>query len=202
MTLAGSTPQGAWSSDQELIDEVNRGDEAAMRAVLLRFGKLVGKIAWQYSNRRPEDARDLQMTIWLHLLVKLRDWRWREDGSLGGFVARTARNRALDWVRKMQRTPEGRSIDELIAIGQEPPDPAADPVRLAAIQAVRDCLDQMSNTRHRLAIELQLLGLEHAEIGEIFHARNPAVASWISRGREELKPCLEKTIAMLRVGRR
>jgi len=195
--MTPSAPQPAWSNDREFVEAISQDDDDAIRAFLFRFRKCVGAIAWRHARGNSEDARDLTAIIWLHLLMKLRDWQWREDGSLGGFVSRSARNRAIDWLREMGRTPTGVSTDELAEVGREQPDPVNDPIRLLAIQAVRDCLDQMKDTTHRLAIDLQLLGLEYAEIAEIFGVRTPAVASWISRGKLELKPCLEKTVAVL-----
>src|SRR5690348_13140568 len=85
-----------WPTDAALIEAVVGGDEKAAEALYVRFQRLVSFMAWRFAVGNRATAEDLTQEIWMHLFtVALAAWR-QGQGSLGGFIAKTAYNKAVD----------------------------------------------------------------------------------------------------------
>ena len=73
---------------------------------------------------------------------------------------------------------EARGPDALLALGED-------------AQALADCLEQLSASQRQSIMLAYLHGLSHAELAQ--HMREPlgTVKTWIRRGLERLKTCMQ-----------
>jgi len=112
------------------------------------------------------------------------------------WLAAIVRNRCLDQLRRRELDTVTMSTDD--DDGREFDLPSADPTPVemllagAEAQSVRDCVDTL-DAGQKQAIALAFYqGLSHAELAD--HMREPlgTVKSWVRRGLERLKRCLDR----------
>ena len=91
-------------ADAELLKRISERDEAAMAAIFDRYAKMVYSIALRVLHD-PAEAEDVMQEVLMQI------WRGPQSfvsgqGSLGGWLAVVARNRAIDVLRR--RHPSGQ----------------------------------------------------------------------------------------------
>ena len=110
------------------------------------------------------------------------------------------RNRCLDLVRR--RTLDTVSLtrddgdDEEIEIAADGPTPVELLLQGAAARSVRDCVNALEGAQKQAIALAFYQGLTHAELAR--HLRQPlgTVKSWIRRGLEHLRRCLDRSAAI------
>lgn len=118
------------------------------------------------------------------------------------WLTAVVRNRCLDHIRRREidtvaisRTDaEGADIDMDFASGE----PSAAEMLMAGAdaQSVRDCVDTLEGgTRQAIALAF-FQGLTHAELALHLHEPLGTVKSWVRRGLEKLKGCLDRAGVM------
>jgi RNA polymerase sigma-70 factor, ECF subfamily len=98
---------GNLKTDLELVSQARHGDTTAFGELIERHQGVVFAVALSHLRQREaaEDlAQDVFLRAWLHLEVL------RDGARFGAWVARLARNLALDWVRAGQTWPIRRQI--------------------------------------------------------------------------------------------
>jgi RNA polymerase sigma-70 factor (ECF subfamily) len=112
--------------------------------------------------------------------------RWPIDGvptSPGGWLTTTARNRALDRLRRS--AVEARKLEEVLAM-QHDPDPGQ-PIEDDRLRLVFTCCHPALAMEARVALTLRTLcGLTVAEIGRAFGASEAAMAKRLVRARAKI----------------
>jgi len=119
----------------------------------------------------------------------LRIWRGAagfapERGSARGWMCSIARNLALNALRDRQRLVP-------LADGWEPLAESADPAREADGRRLEGCLQNLEAPRREAILAAYLDGCSHGEIAQRLQAPLGTVKSWIRRGLQRLKGCLE-----------
>jgi RNA polymerase sigma-70 factor (ECF subfamily) len=113
--------------------------------------------------------------------------RWPVDGvpaSPGGWLTTTARNRALDRLRRS--AVEARKLEEVLAMQHEP-DPVQ-PIEDDRLRLVFTCCHPALALEARVALTLRTLcGLTVAEIGRAFGATEVAMAKRLVRARAKIE---------------
>lgn len=158
--VEGPVINGGTTEDAQLLDRVRRGDEQAMAVLYDRYSKVVYSVALRVL-RDPASAEDILQDVFLGL------WRRPETfvstrGSLGGWLAVVARNRAIDTLRRKRPSEQ---IEEIYL---------ASPCNLAD-EAERNTLMQRARAiilhlplEQRKTLEMAYFdGLTHTEIAEI-----------------------------------
>ena len=147
-------------TDSYLLDLLEKGDESAMARLFTRYSKLVYSVALRVL-REPSSAEDVMQEIFMQI--------WRNPtsfaparGSLGGWLAVVARNRAIDGLRKNRHTEQ---IDDLPIASNY--DLLAAAERNILLERVRIRMGDLPEVQRR-PLELAFFeGCTHSEIAEI-----------------------------------
>jgi RNA polymerase sigma-70 factor, ECF subfamily len=156
--LSGAAPNVA-SADALLVSAIRSGDEQAMAQVYERYSPVVYSVALRVLGDTAA-AEDVLQEVFMQL--------WRSPnvfdasrGSLPGWLAVIARNRAIDSLRK--RRPETDISEVMVSIE---PDLTSAAEWNRAIEKIRCALVGMPSPQ-RSALEMAFFeGLTHTEIAE------------------------------------
>jgi RNA polymerase sigma-70 factor (ECF subfamily) len=146
-------------ADVELLRRISRRDETAMAAIFDRYARIVYSIALRVLHD-PVEAEDVMQEVLMQI------WRGPQSfvsgrGSLGGWLAVVARNRAIDVLRR--RHPSD-SVDEVVLPASI--DLASEAERNTLIEKVRIIMQQLPQEQ-QTSMELAFFeGLTHSEIAE------------------------------------
>ncbi|MEO8303568.1 MAG: sigma-70 family RNA polymerase sigma factor [Betaproteobacteria bacterium] len=168
-------------SDQAAYAELYRLTASHLYAVALRI------------LREPSAAEDMLQEAYVSV--------WHHAGSYNAakakpqtWLASIVRNRCLDQLRRREPDTVTMTRDEDEGEMQfEAPGPTAVDLLLAGAEAnsVRTCVDGLEGGQKQAIALAFYQGLSHAELAD--HLRQPlgTVKSWVRRGLERLKKCLE-----------
>ena len=158
--IEGPVINGATTQDAQLLDQVRRGDEQAMATLYDRYSRIVYSVALRVL-RDPASAEDILQDVFLGF------WRRPETfvsarGSLGGWLAVVARNRAIDSLRRKRPSEQ---IEEVYLAS--PFDLADEAQRNTMMQRVRAIILHLPLEQRKTLEMAYFDGLTHSEIAEI-----------------------------------
>ena len=115
--------------------------------------------------------------------------KWPADGlppNPGGWITTTARNRAIDHLRRESR---GRELlGQLVEVTDEPTGEEAGPVQDDRLRLIFTCYHPALSTEAQIALTLRLLGgLTTAEVARAFLVAEPAMAKRLVRAKHKIK---------------
>jgi len=93
-------------TDERLVAGCMRGDPSAQKALYQQYARKMMSICMRYANGR-EQAQDILQDGFVKVFQKMD--HFRGDGPLGGWIARTMVNTALDHIRRNK--PYDQSLD-------------------------------------------------------------------------------------------
>jgi RNA polymerase sigma-70 factor (ECF subfamily) len=167
------------SRDREAFSDLYRPTSAKLYAVALR---ILRRRDWA-----EEVLQDSFVKIWNHI-----DNYSADQGAPMTWMMANVRNRALDLPR---RPTLEHGCDDYDVLAESMSDSAAGPERLLEnsqeARSLAQCLDRLSANQRQCITLAYLHGLLHAELAA--HLREPlgTVKTWIRRGLEHLRVCLE-----------
>lgn len=172
-------------SDDELVAAAQRGEGAAMDALLRRHYDRVHAVTRRIAGGS-RDADDAAQEAMIRIVRNLD--RFDGRSSFGTWVYRIATNAALDELRRRKRRPQLHLVDDDHESGREVADDMAhrevDSVvdRLAIDEALAVLPDEF-----RTAVVMRDVGdLDYREISEVLDVPVGTVKSRIARGRKML----------------
>ncbi|SPA50740.1 sigma-70 family RNA polymerase sigma factor [Cupriavidus taiwanensis] len=176
-----------------LLQAVAVGERQALRALYdLTATKLFG-LALRITGRRDwaEDVvQESFVSIWHHA----GDYRPQLAAPMTWMTA-IVRNRALDCLRRAAaaRVPQTAELEQDLA--EWLADDSAGPAELAEAsqqaRALNRCLQRLEQPQRQAIMLAYLQDLSHAELAERLRAPLGTVKSWIRRGLERLRNCME-----------
>jgi RNA polymerase sigma-70 factor, ECF subfamily len=165
--------------DQRAFGELYRYTAAKLYGVALRI------------LRRQDWAEDVLQESFVNIWNHVDEYSASKSAPLT-WMTTIVRNRALDWLRRPHLEHGSADYDVLAAAV---PDEAPGPEALLALgedsRALAECLEQLSTSQRQSILLAYLHGLSHAELAQ--HLRQPlgTVKTWIRRGLERLKTCMQ-----------
>ena len=176
-----------------LLQAVAVGERQALRALYdLTATKLFG-LALRITGRRDwaEDVvQESFVSIWHHA----GDYRPQLAAPMTWMTA-IVRNRALDCLRRAAaaRVPQTAELEQDLA--EWLADDSAGPAELAEAsqqaRALNRCLQRLEQPQRQAIMLAYLQDLSHAELAERLRTPLGTVKSWIRRGLERLRSCME-----------
>lgn len=157
---SGPVTHGGADQDAQLLDRVRRGDDQAMGALYDRYSKIVYSVALRVL-RDTASAEDVLQDVFLGV------WRRPETfvaarGTLGGWLAVVARNRAIDSLRR--KRPSEQIEEVQLAV---PCDLADEAERNAMMVKARAIIQQLPYEQRKTLQMAYFDGLTHSEIAEV-----------------------------------
>jgi len=179
---------GATSELDELVRAVGRGDRTAFHRLYDATSPHLFAIALRIVRRR-DRAEEILQEAFVNIWRGAGDWT-PERGSARTWVSSIVHHRAIDAMRR-----EGRLVQLDDEAHGETIDEAPDAFDLASAgeeaKRLAGCLATLDE-KPRRAIQLAYWrGLSHEELAAEMGAPMGTVKSWIRRGLQRLKACLE-----------
>ena len=176
---------------EDLLLLAKKGDGRAFEHIVLATESAVYNLALSLLKRK-EDAEDVTQETYLRL------WRTISEATIESpksYILRTARNLALDIIRKKSKRDGADTVvqgeDEEFEIELEDTDPASRP-DLAYLQkmereAVRESINELPTSARELIILRDLEGLPYSEIANLLGIAEGTLKSKLFRARERLR---------------
>jgi RNA polymerase sigma-70 factor (ECF subfamily) len=116
--------------------------------------------------------------------------RWPSDGlppNPGGWIVTTARNKALDRLRRESTRP-GREASAVALIGEQEPELEVGPVADDQLRLIFTCCHPALAQEARIALTLRLIaGLQTPEIARAFLVPEPTIAQRLVRAKRKIR---------------
>jgi RNA polymerase sigma factor (sigma-70 family) len=168
------------ASDAELVARCRAGDQAAWEALVDRYSRYVHAIVSRVYHLESHDAEDAFQDVFTRVFERLDTLR---DGSaLRPWIAQTARNCAVDALRR-----SGREVP----VGEVPDAPDEGLARLDEAMTVHAALDRLSPDCHEILDRFFCRDESYRTIGAELELPAGTIASRIARCLTRLRDALE-----------
>lgn len=170
------------------VDAAQQGDEGAFRTVyravqpqLLNYVRSLVGVA---------DAEDVASEAWLQIARDLPSYRGG-SGSIRGWAARIARNRALDHIRARSRRPvAGGGVDDLVQL-PDGSDTAGEALDAVATDRALAAIAALPREQAEAVLLRVVMGLDSTSAARVLGKRAGSVRMATHRGLRRLAEILE-----------
>ncbi len=177
---------------EDLFLLAKKGDGRAFEQIVLATENSVYNLALSLLKKK-EDAEDVTQETYLRL------WRTSSDlkieSSLKSYILRTARNLALDLIRKNSKREDADTVvqsdDGEFEIDIEDTDSSSRPdvayLQKLETEAVREAIGELPTAARELIILRDVEGLSYSEIAKMLGIAEGTLKSKLFRARERLR---------------
>ena len=177
-----------------LIDRVGQRDEAALRQLYDQTSPRLFGLAMRVVRQR-EWAEDVLQEAFLTIWRAAGDYR----GSLSppmAWMGLIVRSRALDLLRRRtaDRSRVTDEFDDTMAETLASDAPTPETLANASEQAfaLHQCMEQLQGRQREVVSLAYLRDLSHGELADRLQLPLGTVKTWIRRGLEKLRACMER----------
>ena len=170
----------------ELLDRTAAGDRQAFKSLYLAAGPRLFAIAIRMMR-----SRDLAEDVLQEAFVKIWERSWQFDPAKGealAWLATVTRHTALDRLRKQPRSVV--AFDETV-VEEIDAQLGALTSSLGEASDLRRCLSNLREDYRKAVILAYINGLTHEELAQQLGKPVGTVKSWMRRGLEQLKGCMD-----------
>jgi RNA polymerase sigma-70 factor, ECF subfamily len=172
---------------QRQLLQVARRDRAAFTALYTHASAKLFGIALRITGNR-EAAEEVLQESFLTMWERARDYD-PTRGSAMAWLVTIVRHCAIDQLRRRAARPESRRAPEEALATLLAPDSADSRAELRALQR---CLDELDEQPRRAVLLAYCYGLTREELSLRFAVPVGTVKSWLRRGLERLRRCLDQ----------
>jgi RNA polymerase sigma-70 factor (ECF subfamily) len=168
--------------DQRAFAELYRQTSAKLYGVAIRI------------LRRQDWAEEVLQESFVNIWNHIADYSTSRSAPMTWMTA-IVRNRALDWLRRPNLERGDEDYDLLVeALPDDAPGPEALIGMSRDARALADCLKQLSGNQRQTIMLAYAHGLSHGELAS--HLKEPlgTVKTWIRRGLDRLRGCMDGKI--------
>lgn len=194
-------PSARQQALSQLLSRVALGDRAAFDTLYKQTSAhLLGVVLRIQSNRA--QAEDVLQEVYVNV------WRAAQSfnpalSQASTWLSSIARNRAIDSLRRRQTEPQTVSryqagpdddtdTDMLNDLPSDTPGPLDLLEQASEARALTECMGHLSRDQQSSLALAYYQGLTHAEVAEQLGQPLGTVKSWVRRGLQSLKNCLER----------
>jgi RNA polymerase sigma-70 factor, ECF subfamily len=176
---------------QKLLVDTARGDQRSFRQLYDASSSHLFSLLIRMLKRRDwaeEALQDCYLKVWQKAETYAPD-----KGAPLTWLMTVARYRALDLLRmkrpevEIPEDDEGRAMD----FEDETEDPQARAVEQEGIGALQECMKGLQDEQQRSVLLAYYEGYTHQELAQAMKAPLGTVKSWVRRGLQKLRECLE-----------
>jgi RNA polymerase sigma-70 factor (ECF subfamily) len=171
--------ESSTSSLGDRVRRAQRGDEAALRDLIVSYQHRVAGFAYAITGRS-DSIEDLVQLVFIKMARALS--RLKAPEQFESWLFRLARNTCIDYLRRQKLR---RIFTPFAPEHENVPEPAG-AVDTEELDALRHALAQL-RPKDRALIALVQEGRTHAEIAETFRTTVAAVKARLHRAREQLR---------------
>jgi RNA polymerase sigma-70 factor (ECF subfamily) len=166
--------------DQRAFAELYRQSSAKLYGVAIRI------------LRREDWAEEVLQESFVNIWNHIADYSMARSAPMTWMTA-IVRNRALDWLRKPREVEIDEEHEELMAsIPDESPGPEELLRRSLEAGELAECMKGLTEEQQRSITLAFFYGLSHGELAEQMRKPLGTVKTWIRRGLDRLKGCLDE----------
>lgn len=140
--------------------------------------------------KRPAWAEEVLQESFINVWQYAQSYR-QDKSQPYTWLTRIVRNRALDWLRRKE--PEMDDIDDEAApaIADQRPDPLELFVAGCDALNIKKCMEELDGSQQQSLALAFYHGLTHAELAKQLRQPLGTIKSWIRRGLQKMRHCLE-----------
>lgn len=175
------------SSLEAAVSAAQQGDEGAFRTVYRAVQPQL--LSYVRSLVGPADAEDVASEAWLQIARDLPNYRGG-SGSIRGWAARIARNRALDHIRARSRRPvAGGGVDDLVQLPDRA-DTAGEALDAVATDRALAAIAALPREQAEAVLLRVVMGLDSTSAARVLGKRAGSVRMATHRGLRRLAEIL------------
>jgi RNA polymerase sigma-70 factor (ECF subfamily) len=179
------------ASDEELMSQVQAGDERAFTLVVERYQDRIMNYLTRLTGDRAR-AEDMAQEAFIKLFTCAD--HYNHDGKLGAYLYRIATNVTVSYLRREQRRRLLGAVFFTSGNGGDPQNPQSEVLNGERHRMLARAIEQLP-VRYRVPLVLhEIEGLPYDEVADITGMRTGTVKSRISRGRDALRRQLQPLV--------
>ena len=175
---------------QALLARCALADQKAFAALYQASSAKLFGVAVRITRRRDWAEEVLQesfVKIWHHA----GNYDTRKSAPMTWMTA-IVRNRALDWLRRPREVQASDDVEAFMAnVADEGPGPEQLAILAAQAGRLHECMEQLGADQRRSITLAFFHGLSHGELADKMNKPLGTVKTWVRRGLDRLKQCLE-----------
>lgn len=183
----GPVATTAWQSEIDVLIAGIAGQRdvsALERLYQITSARLMG-LSWRILHNEADCDELLQD---LYLKVWQQAHQFNGSGSAWGWLCVMARNAALDRLRLRQRRAE-ELVSDIEPLMERLPSATEQPLISTGLEV---CLESLRKDQRELILLSYVHGYSHRELQAMTAKPLGTIKSWVRRGLQELKQCLER----------
>jgi RNA polymerase sigma-70 factor (ECF subfamily) len=181
--------KGAQAALVTALRDSAAGDRIALREVFDRTSaKLMGICLRILKDR--DEAEDVLQEVYVSIWKRADSFDPTRSSPVT-WLCTIARNRAIDRLRSRRSRAEVVLVDEALEIVDEKPDSFAVAAERQEGERIRFCLSTLENRTQEMIRTAFFDGLSYSDLAARAGVPLGTVKSWIRRGLQRLKKCLE-----------
>jgi RNA polymerase sigma-70 factor, ECF subfamily len=186
-------------SDEELMEEIVRGSEAAFAALVTRYqGRIINLVCRLINDR--DRAQEIAQETFLRVFIHRQ--RYRPSGKFSTWLYTIAMNLAKNEIRRRVRARGAVSLDKLLEAtgdsGGFVADPAPGPDKIYRQRdigaKVEAAISRLPKKFREVIVLRDVQQLSYEEIGDLLKIPGGTVRSRINRARMALKDLLDPSV--------
>ena len=143
--------------------------------------------------RRQDWAEDVLQECYVNIWNHAQNYAVQKSAPLT-WMTSIVRNRCLDWLRRPRQEATGQEYDIAVEAWQDDaPGPMEQLMASSEAAALARCLQQLDSKQRQSIMLAFFNGLSHSELASHMGQPLGTVKTWVRRGLERLKGCLEAT---------
>lgn len=178
------------AEESELISRCQQGDPKALKEIFNLYHQKVYRIAYGVVRER-EDALDIVQEVFIKLYRSIRNFKGKSHFYT--YLYRMTLNQAIDYTRKMKKSPfirtDWEKEAEPVDGDSQRPDSKASQKQFE--ERVQKAMEKLSEDQRAVLILRDIEGLSYQEIAEVIKCSLGTVMSRIHYGRRKLRELLK-----------